>query len=327
MAVSVSAAPAGAGIQWEETDCLLCGSPRRSTLLRAPDFQGSPSGPQFTVVQCRDCGLCFTSPRPGPAGMGQFYRPGYLPHKPPRGTRSGKPRHRRWLRPSARFDPRCLERGELAPHGRCRLLDFGCGGGTFLKRMHDRGWRVLGLDASAAAVRRVRGQLGLDALLGSLPHPELSPNSFDVITMWQSLEHVHRPLEVLEHACRLLAPGGQLIASVPNIDSAPFRWFGPDWYGLDLPRHLTHFSPATLRQMLRRAGLRVEYVRMVRHNSWLQASARRAISRRCGPRRLRWLAVRPLCRLASLYCLLTRQSDCITATAVKPTAGSQEPIP
>jgi 2-polyprenyl-3-methyl-5-hydroxy-6-metoxy-1,4-benzoquinol methylase len=197
-------------------------------------------------------------------------------------------------------------------------LDFGCGDGAFLRRMHARGWRVLGLDLSEAAVRHVRCEPGLRALVGTLPHPDLSPESFDVITMWQSLEHVHRPLEVLQQAYRLLAPGGKLIAAVPNIDSAPFRWFGPAWFGLDLPRHLTHFSAATLRRMLERAGFRVEALRMVRHNAWLRASARRACRQRRAPYRLRWLRAGPLCRLASLYCLLTGQSDCVTAIAVKP---------
>jgi 2-polyprenyl-3-methyl-5-hydroxy-6-metoxy-1,4-benzoquinol methylase len=203
-----------------------------------------------------------------------------------------------------------------------RLLDFGCGSGAFLRRMHDQGWQVLGLDLCRAAVERVQRELGLSALVGTLPHPDLPPESFDVITMWQSLEHVHQPLEVLEHAYRLLVPGGKLIVAVPNIDSAPFRWFGSAWFGLDLPRHLTHFSAATLRQMLERAGLWVEGVRMVRHSAWLQKSARRASKQRRGARRFRWLAVRPLCRLASLYCLVSGQSDCILAAATRPRTGS-----
>ena len=141
-------------------------------------------------------------------------------------------------------------------HGRGRLLDFGCGGGAYLERMHRQGWDVTGLDVSAAAVECVRTRLGLRALLGTLPHPELKPATFDVVTMWHSLEHVHEPLEVLRAAHQLLAPGGKLLVATPNIDSLPFRWFGQAWYGLDLPRHLTHFSSRTLRRLLERAGER-----------------------------------------------------------------------
>src|SRR5260221_105975 len=118
------------------------------------------------------------------------------------------------------------------------------------------GWQVRGLDVSASAVAEVQPQRRLPALVGSLPHHELRRATFDVITMWHSLEHVHAPLEVLREAHRLLAPGGRLVVAVPNIDSLPFRWFGNAWYGLDLPRHLTHFAPRTLQMMLERAGFR-----------------------------------------------------------------------
>ena len=135
-------------------------------------------------------------------------------------------------------------------HGEGRLLDFGCGSGSYLWRMHRQGWKVIGVDPSAAAVDYVRHELGLPALVGSLPHEDLHDGYFDVITMWQSLEHVHWPMEVLRAARRLLAPGGKLIVAVPNIDSLPFRWFGQTWIGLDLPRHLSHFAPSTLTHML-----------------------------------------------------------------------------
>ena len=93
--------------------------------------------------------------------------------------------------------------------------------------MADQGWQVTGLDAAVGAVRRVRDDLGLPALVGTLPHPDLRPGSFDVVTMWHSLEHVHRPLAVLREAYRVLVPGGRLVVACPNIDSWPARWFGP----------------------------------------------------------------------------------------------------
>src|SRR5438552_578873 len=94
--------------------------------------------------------------------------------------------------------------------------------------------------------------------------------------LWHSLERVHFPLAVLREVRRLLVPGGQLFRAVPNIDSLPFRWFGSAWYGLDLPRHLTHFAPWTLHLMLERAGFRVGQIQMVRHSQWLRSSARLA---------------------------------------------------
>src|SRR5262249_34256030 len=153
---------------------------------------------------------------------------------------------RRWYPLTCVSGRTCVERRVLPWHGNGRLLDFGCGGGSFLERMHKQGWSRVGLDTSEAAVRSIRSELGLAAPVGTLPHPELAPESFDVITMWHALEHVHAPLDVLREAHRLLAPGGRLLVAVPNIASWPFRWFGRDWFGLDLPRHLTHFEPETL---------------------------------------------------------------------------------
>jgi 2-polyprenyl-3-methyl-5-hydroxy-6-metoxy-1,4-benzoquinol methylase len=306
------AAP-GPAIEWEETDCLLCGGRRWSSLVEAPDTTTGGTGLWFAVVQCEDCGLCFTNPRPSPGAIEQFYPEVYRPHHAPH------PRRRsRWrLRLPAAWRHRGKEYHMLAWHGQGRLLDFGCGCGVFLEQMHRQGWQVTGVDISAAAVRRIRSELGLHAVVGSLPHPELQPGSLDVITMWHSLEHVHAPLTVLRDAYRLLVPGGLLLVAVPNVDSLPFRWFGQAWYGLDLPRHLTHFAPWTLQLMLERAGFRVGPIRMVRHSDWLRWSAKRACQRPEAPCWFHWLTAKPASRLISWYTYLTRQADCLLVTATR----------
>jgi 2-polyprenyl-3-methyl-5-hydroxy-6-metoxy-1,4-benzoquinol methylase len=304
--------PSGPVVEWEEPDCPLCGGRRWSPLLEAPDCAPGGTGLWFAVVQCQDCGLCFTNPRPSAASIGQFYPSVYRPHRTAAARRSRKPWHIRL--PSPWRGPR-KERRALAWHGQGRLLDFGCGGGSFLERMHHQGWQVIGLDVSPAAVGRVREGLGLPALLGTLPHSELRPQSFDVITMWHSLEHVHRPMAVLEEAHNLLAPGGKLIVAVPNIDSLPFRWFGSAWFGLDLPRHLTHFAPWTLHLMLENAGFTVGPIRMVRHSDWLRSSAKLSARQVGAPRWHRVLTTKTLSRLATWYSSFTSQCDCMIVTA------------
>src|SRR5262249_42694154 len=134
------------------------------------------------------------------------------------------------------------------------LLDFGCGSGVFLEMMQKEGWDVTGLDVSEKVAERVSDRLEAPVLYGTLPHPELKPASFDAITMWHALEHVHNPLCVLRAAKKLLAPGGQLHIAVPNIGSLAFHCFGQSWFGLELPRHLSHFSQITLRALLNRVG-------------------------------------------------------------------------
>src|SRR5205807_10331969 len=121
--------------------------------------------------------------------MSPFYPAAYAPHQL---TAQAPIKGGRWWHrlPLVGRRPDLL-RKRLPLHGQGRLLDFGCGSGSFLLRMRRQGWKVTGLDASEAVVDRLRRQLGLHALCGSLPHPALADASFDVITMWQSLEHTH----------------------------------------------------------------------------------------------------------------------------------------
>jgi 2-polyprenyl-3-methyl-5-hydroxy-6-metoxy-1,4-benzoquinol methylase len=288
----------------------LCGCRNWSPLVEAADTTTGGTGGWFVVVQCQECGLCFTNPRPNIDSISQFYPSVYRPH------RTSSLRRPRWRLPGLYARKRTSKEHRVISW-RCpgRLLDFGCGGGAFLAHMHHQGWQVTGLDVSTAAIQRIRAELGLRAIVGTLPHPELRPASFDVITMWHSLEHVHFPLQVLREAYRLLVPGGKLFVAVPNIDSFPFRWFGSAWYGLDLPRHLTHFTPWTLHLILEKVGFRVGPIRMVRHSDWLRSSAKRACQAARPAYWHRYLTAKPVSRLAAWYCHLSRQSDCIMVRA------------
>jgi 2-polyprenyl-3-methyl-5-hydroxy-6-metoxy-1,4-benzoquinol methylase len=298
-------------VEWEESNCLLCGGDHWCPLIEAPDVTQGGSGLWFAVVQCQRCGLCFTNPRPTRSSIDRFYPPEYAPHQT-RPPRAGTPWRQR-LKQALPWGE--TESVSLPLHGKGRLLDFGCGGGSYLQRMHQQGWKVVGLDFSAAAVRRVRQELGLPAVEGTLPCPELPSGSFDVITMWQVLEHVHDPMEALRDAHRLLVPGGRLVVAMPNIDSLTFRLFGAWWYSLDLPRHLTHFTPSTLYQMLDRAGFRVGPIRMIRHSHWLRESADLACRQRRTRAWQRWLRTKPASRFLTWYSYLTQQSDCMLGSA------------
>jgi SAM-dependent methyltransferase len=298
-------------VEWEEVNCLLCGGRNCSPLLEAQDNIQGGTGLWFFVVQCQDCGLCFTNPRPGPHSILPFYPEDYEPFQNPH-----QRRRRHWWHPFTRWCHRPRRERQLMPlHGQGRLLDVGCGGGSFLDRMHRQGWKVTGVETSATVVERVQNELGLNVLPGSLPQADLEPASFDLITMWHSLQHHHDPFEVLRAAHRLLAPGGKLVVAVPNIDSLPFRWFGQVWFGLNLPRHLTHFAPWPLYLMIHRAGFRVGQVRMNRHSAWIRSSARLACQSSQATFWYRWLKRKSVSRLASWYGYLTNQADSMTVVA------------
>lgn len=313
--------PAGAAapsVAWEEPPCPLCGRDNAEPILEAPDpLPPAGAGLVFAVVRCAGCGLSYTNPRPNERNIARFYPPEYGPHR-----RGGAHRRVRRARPfwARVFGRPCAERRGVLPwhRGTGRLLDFGCGTGSFLKTMADRNWDVTGVDSSAGAVQAVRERHGLRALVGTLPHADLRPGSFDVVTMWHSLEHIHRPLAVLREAYRLLVPGGRLIVATPNIESLPYRLFGRSWYGLDLPRHLTHFAPGTLTDMLRTAGFRPAPVRQLRHSDWLRSSARLADRDGQGGLLARVLQWKPAARAVAWACYAAGAADCLVCVAERP---------
>jgi SAM-dependent methyltransferase len=305
-------------VEWDDSPCPLCGDRDEEPLFEATDPNPAvgQTGLRFLVVRCKRCGLSYTNPRPSPDDIGRFYPADYKPHRRPRKLEQARARPHPLERLLGR--PCSERRGVLPWSGVGRLLDFGCGGGSFLKRMADQGWDVVGLDAAVGAVRTVQEDLGLKALVGSLPHPDLRPCSFEVVTMWHSIEHVHDPVAILREAYRLLIPGGKVIVACPNIDSWAFRRFDTDWFGLDVPRHLTHFTPVTLSVALQTAGLRVASVRTIRHSDWLRSSAKLAAA---GPdsswldHLLTW---KPAAKLAAWLVYTFGGSDCLLAVAERP---------
>ncbi len=237
---SFSPAAEESAIEWEDAPCPQCGNMLSRPVLEAADNAPAGGGLRFGVVQCLRCDLWYTNPRPGPNSIGRFYPEDYHPHRAPRRPRTKWLPGRDWL--SRCLGRPCRERHCLPIVGQGRLLDFGCGNGEFLLRMRDRGWQVTGLDSSAKVIQLLRREHGVSGHIGSLPHSDLAPGSFDAITMWASLEHVHQPLQILREAHRLLAPGGRLYVEVHNVESWGQRLFGPHWFSLDLPRHLTHLA-------------------------------------------------------------------------------------
>jgi SAM-dependent methyltransferase len=307
----------GPAVSWEETPCPLCGTDAGAPVLEAPDpLPADNSGLVFAVVRCPRCNLTYTNPRPDADDIGRFYPSDYRPHRRPTKMRQSRAPRTFWAR---LFGRPCAERRGVLPWpGPGRLLDFGCGGGSFLKTMADQGWHVTGLDAAVGAVEHIRAEHGLTALVGSLPHPELSPGSFDVVTMWHSLEHVHQPLAILRAAYELLVPGGKLVVATPNIASFAYRLFGRSWFGLDLPRHLTHFTPRTLATMLQTAGFRTEPVRLIRHSDWLRSSAKLARRRADGGALARALTWKPAAKAVAWLCYAAGAADCMMCVAERP---------
>jgi 2-polyprenyl-3-methyl-5-hydroxy-6-metoxy-1,4-benzoquinol methylase len=206
--------------------------------------------------------------------------------------------------------------------GEGRLLDYGCGSGSFGARMSEMGWHVTLMDFNAVSVRQAGLRYNLPVLAGSLPHPRVGPESFDVVNMGAVLEHVPDPHRVVEAAARALAPGGLLVISVPCLSSWAFRIFGADWWGLELPRHLLHFTPVTLRRLLEAHGLVIRECHTVARGSWLRRSLA-TVRGRSGVRLFkrtlcRFAAWAPMCRLIGRWTAETKQAESLKVIAARP---------
>lgn len=134
-----------------------------------------------------------------------------------------------------------------------KLLDVGCGDGSFLNIARTCGWDVVGLDSDPMAIANATGQ-GLTVHLGGIEYFVGRNELFDVITLNHVIEHVYDPVKVLEACYVLLKPGGRLWLETPNIDSFGYARFQRNWRGLEAPRHLVIFNRRSLYKAISNAG-------------------------------------------------------------------------
>ena len=158
---------------------------------------------------------------------------------------------------------------EIAEHGVMwlpgatpgRLLDVGCGAGSFLARMQELGWQVTGVEPDPAGARATREKLGQGRVVAAnLGSCELQAESFDAITLSHVIEHLPDPADALRTCLRLLRPGGTLVCTTPNAGGLGARSFGEHWMHWDPPRHLQLYDPDTLERQIREAGFDVRRV-------------------------------------------------------------------
>jgi SAM-dependent methyltransferase len=234
----------------EKPRCDLCGAGDCEILYVGAGWQ-QPVPPDVALVRCQRCGLMYLSPRPDPEEIGNYYPSDYVPFRP---AIEDEPwALMRWMRRRKLVQRRKLiERYSGLASG--HILDVGCATGLFLNEMARAGWHTAGVEPTASAAEYAQTRLGLDVFRGTLEQARYTPESFDVVTFWDVLEHTFSPNATLAHSVRLLKPGGLVAINVPNWHSLDRRVFGAHWIGLDPPRHLYVFTRATLTALLERNG-------------------------------------------------------------------------
>lgn len=236
----------------QQTLCPVCKSQLLKEVLTAKDF--TVSNESFVITECTDCSLRFTQGIPCETAIQRYYQSSaYISHS---NTKKGLVnRIYHWARFFTMMSKEALVR-KATKKSVGMLLDVGSGTGTFVHTMVKAGWSVSGLepdaDARAIGVKKYNCDIYPSEELFRLPE-----GTYDAITMWHVLEHVHQLDEYIEQLKKLLAPKGKLIIAVPNYTSKDATIYKEYWASYDVPRHLYHFSPASMRKLMELHGLKV----------------------------------------------------------------------
>jgi SAM-dependent methyltransferase len=233
----------GAGVT-----CVVCGETAADHAFVARDWSLGAAPGEFRYVRCRACGTLRLDPQPDDAVLAAAYPPRY--HR--RGVVADVLASARDL--GGRREAEALVEA-AGPFG--RVLDLGCGDGTFLARIRAAGWRgpLHGVEPGTEAIRAARGR-GIAVEQASVETFE-PRERFDLVVLRHVIEHVREPRVLLERVGAMLAPGGLAYVATPDERALSARAFGRYWHGYDPPRHLWVFRPEPLRRLHDRVGLEV----------------------------------------------------------------------
>jgi len=215
---------------------------------------------QYTVVQCVACGLQRTSPRPTPGTIGIYYPSDYGPYRGTQVACEGKTVggiKARFIQFAKKiFDTKAHAVPAMQPG---RMLEIGCASGSYLHEMALNGWDVEGIEYSSEPAQSARA-LGYKVDIGALESIEKPSNGYDLIVGWMVFEHLHQPVQSLRKLANWARPEARLVLSMPNAGSFESKLFGSRWYALQLPNHLFHYNPDSIRRMLNAGGWEVECI-------------------------------------------------------------------
>jgi 2-polyprenyl-3-methyl-5-hydroxy-6-metoxy-1,4-benzoquinol methylase len=230
-----------------EVVCPLCGNSQTSSTLSVKDF--SISQEKFQLKNCNSCKFLFTTPVPDQDAIGKYYASDvYISH-----TDSNKgviEQLYQLVRKRTLAGKRKLIASLIKREKGC-ILDYGCGTGAFLNEMKLNGWQTYGIEPDAGARAKAEQLIGNAVGLPS-ELLNLTTGTYDVVTMWHVLEHVHDLNGTIKEVKRLLKPEGKLFVAVPNHQSFDAQHYGSFWAAYDVPRHLHHFSPDTMKSLMER---------------------------------------------------------------------------
>ena len=204
------------------------------------------------VVRCRRCDLVYLNPRLKPGLIIDSYAEGedesFIAQDPMR------------VRTFSKAISRLVKELKLRVTRKTKLLDIGCAGGAFVEAAKEAGFGAIGIEPNKWLSNYARTKRGLDVRAGTLSDHHFPDKTFDIITLWDVIEHVPDPTKELEGIYRILKKGGHLVINYPDHVSLPAKILGRKW-PFWLSVHLTYYTPVTIRKQLEKMGFEVLRIR------------------------------------------------------------------
>lgn len=232
--------------------CPVCGKQEFKNYLVVTD--NSVSKESFVIVECENCSFKFTNPRPDSESIGAYYESEeYVSHS---NTKSGIINKAYHVVRSITTKQKVELINKCAP-AKGTILDYGCGTGNFLAACKNDGWDIRGIEPNKKA-REIASNETEELVAADLA--DLEGEKFEVITLWHVLEHIHTLNETMAQLVDMLQDDGTLIVAVPNADSHDAQLYKENWAAYDVPRHLYHFTQATMKRFLKKHKMKLEDV-------------------------------------------------------------------
>jgi 2-polyprenyl-3-methyl-5-hydroxy-6-metoxy-1,4-benzoquinol methylase len=245
-------------IQFEAANCGYCDAENYEILFSAPAHSPYNS---CKIVQCAQCGLVRTNPRPTLSTLFETYTTDYYSRETPHADRLSD----KWKIFAIKHKLKLLY-PYIIPYdfsdSNVNICDVGCGSGQWLKLMrgaHPQA-SLYGFEIDLPTTEIVERSTGAQVHHGNFLENNWPSGHFDFITFWDVLEHIDNPKAVLAEIKRVLKPEGYLIISVPNFNCIHSKLFKQFWFPLAFNAHLHHFSPETLIALLQSCALHPTYL-------------------------------------------------------------------
>lgn len=242
--------------------CPNCGNENISFVLSAKDY--TVSGEQFEIWECKNCTQRFTQNIPGKEEIGKYYQSeNYISHSDTSKGLINNLYHK--VRKRTLLQKRNLVENTTGKKAGS-ILDIGAGTGAFLHTMKLSNWKITGLEPDESARKKAVELYDLN-LKKTEEFVCLPAESFDAITMWHVLEHVHDLHEYIQQLRFLLKAEGKIFIAVPNYMSYDAQHYKQFWAAYDVPRHLYHFSPKSMKTLLESHEMKVDKMKPMWYDS------------------------------------------------------------